>query len=395
MSPSPPDGLDGYADPGHLDPAAFEALVTTPTTAQQAPGAREIVSGVPVYEAADLEAAADDPHRRRELASGIAHCLRDGPGVLVVRGAVGDVAAVDALTQAFSRIADRERERRLASDHFATPGANTRIWNALAKSAVEAPDAWVRYHASATLDLVAEAWLGPHHLLTAQVNIVHPGGESQLPHRDYHLGFWTEQAPRFPRHTHFVSRFLTLQGAIAHTPMDLESGPTRVLPHSQRFLDGYVAWRDPRFVEIFRAHAVQLPLAVGDALFFDPALVHAAGANRGDRDRVANLYQVSSVFGVPMESVDRDGLALTVYPALLEAVDTGLIDRAAARRVVDAAADPQPFPTDLDADPPVGSMTPLSGTAVLHRALGERWSVDRLRDELARRRRARGPRPLP
>lgn len=33
--------------------------------------------------------------------------------------------------------------------------------------------------------LVSEAWLGPGYQITAQTNIVKPGGKAQQPHRDY------------------------------------------------------------------------------------------------------------------------------------------------------------------------------------------------------------------
>ena len=38
-----------------------------------------------------------------------------------------------------------------------------------------------------------EAWLGPNYQMTAQVNLVHPGGDFQQAHRDYHLGFQTAE----------------------------------------------------------------------------------------------------------------------------------------------------------------------------------------------------------
>ena len=67
----------------------------------------------------------------------------------------------------------------------------------------------------------------------------------------------------------------------------------------------------------FGAHHVQLPLRKGDLLFFNPALMHGAGANRtADRFRMANLLQVSSAFGRAMEAVDRTAMTLALYPAL-------------------------------------------------------------------------------
>ncbi len=67
--------------------------------------------------------------------------------------------------------------------------------------------------------------------MTSQVNVVRPGGKAQDPHRDYHLGFLSnEVAARYPAHVHLLSPVLTLQGAVAHSDMPVESGPTMYLP---------------------------------------------------------------------------------------------------------------------------------------------------------------------
>jgi len=87
--------------------------------------------------------------------------------------------------------------------------------------------------------------------------------------------------------------------------MPIESGPTRLLPFSQMFEAGYMAYRLPEFNEYFLDNYVSLALEKGDAIFFSPALFHAAGENRtADFERSANLIQVSSAFGKTMEAVD-------------------------------------------------------------------------------------------
>ena len=56
------------------------------------------------------------------------------------------------------------------------------------------------------------------------------------------------------------------------------------------FAPGYFAYRKPEFAAWFDAHRVQLPLAKGDAAFFNPALFHAAGHNRTSAiRRIGNL----------------------------------------------------------------------------------------------------------
>ena len=200
----------------------------------------------------------------------------------MIRQAQPDHGAIDAATEIFKRIiSDEKGGAGGGADHFAAAGANDRIWNALQKLCLAAPDIFARYHASPAIDLVSRAWLGPGYQLTAQVNLVRPGGKAQTGHRDYHLGFMTpEEAQAMPAHAHLLSPGLTLQGGLSHVEIPVDGGPTKLLPWSHQFEPGYLAYHDPRFAEIFERSYVQLPLAKGDAVFFNPALFHAGGENR-------------------------------------------------------------------------------------------------------------------
>src|SRR5439155_24719327 len=219
--------------------------------------------------------------------------------------------------------------------------------------------------------------------VTSQVNVVNPGGAAQEMHRDYHLGFASgEQAARFPVHAHRLSGVLTLQGAVAHTDMPAETGPTMYLPHSQKYLPGYLAWRMPEFGAYFEANYVQLPLGKGDAVFFNPALFHAAGTNRSaDVRRMANLLQVSSAFGRAMEAVDRTAMCRALYPVLLAQQAAGADERS-LRNVVAASAEGYAFPTNLDRDQPIGGLAPETQAELVWRALQEGWTPDALGAEL-------------
>ena len=100
---------------------------------------------------------------------------------------------LDRTTAAFNRmIADQRSRGAAAGDHFAKPGANDRVWNAR-RLAVTDPEAFVAYYANDVVALVATAWLGPGYQVTSQVNVVNPGGEGQTVHRDYHLGFQSDE----------------------------------------------------------------------------------------------------------------------------------------------------------------------------------------------------------
>ena len=234
--------------------------------------------------------------------------------------------------------------------------------------------------------MVCEAWLGPAYQVTSQVNCVNPGGAAQSAHRDYHLGFQTAEAmQRVPAHVHRLSPMLTLQGAVAHCDMPLESGPTLYLPFSQTYEPGYLATSLPEFRDYFAAHQVQLPLGKGDAVFFNPALFHAAGENRtSDIRRMANLLQVSSPYGRAMESVDRTSMSRALYPALRALRASGRLTRREAECAIAACAEGYSFPTNLDRDPPLGGLAPESQSALMLRALDAEWEAADLEAALDR-----------
>ncbi len=181
---------------------------------------------------------------------------------------------------------------------------------------------------------------------------------------------------------HRLSPVLTLQGAVAHSGMPAETGPTMYLPHSQKYLPGYLAWRRPEFREYFEANHVQLPLSKGDAAFFNPALFHAAGANRtAGVHRMANLLQVSSAFGRAMEAVDRRRMSAALFPALRAMAAAGAA-RSVIANVIAACAEGYSFPTNLDLDQPVGGLAPMTQAEILAQAVAEGWSQQRLETEL-------------
>lgn len=230
-------------------------------------------------------------------------------------------------------------------------------------------------HGPLHIALGCEAWLGPNYRMASQVNLVRPGGAAQDAHRDYHLGFLpSEQAAKYPPHLHHMSAALTLQAGVAHCDMPIESGPTKLLPFSQRYGAGYVAYTRDDFRGIFEKRYVQIAMNKGDILFFNPALYHAAGANRTtDVARMANLLQVSSAFGQPMETIDRIGMCKRLYPVLLAAKQRGTLSADEIENAVTCAADGYAFPTSLDNDPPIGGLAPQTQKELTLQALEENW----------------------
>ncbi len=367
----------GWLSAGDCQVVDLDRLVQTETRAQDCPQAGAILKGVPIYDGRVLrvaQCATADPHSwRRQLMAEWAQVWRSGPGVLVVKGLMPDAAVVDAASVEFRALIEESHAAGYGGDHFAKPGANDRVWNALEKLCLRAPDVFAAYYGNALLATVCEAWLGPAYQITSQINSVNPGGAAQTSHRDYHLGFFTAAgAERFPAHVHQLSPLLTLQGAVAHVDMPLESGPTLYLPHSQKYEAGYLVAGLPAFQEYFDEHHVQLPLSKGDGIFFNPALMHAAGHNRSaDIRRMANLLQVSSAFGRCMETVDRVRMAQRLYPSLQQAQREGIMPATDLDAAVAASAEGYAFPTNLDRDPPIGGLAPQSQQDLMRSALAQ------------------------
>ncbi|MGB7340594.1 MAG: phytanoyl-CoA dioxygenase family protein, partial [Phototrophicaceae bacterium] len=345
------------------------------------PHAHAVVDNVLIYNGDNIRQLLQAVTTKSSITSEIVAALKDGPGVIVIKGAYDDLSVIDRTTQLFNEIVVEEKtDDGAKGDHF---GTNERIWNAIQKACVKDPDLFIDYYSNPIMALVCEAWLGPYYRVTAQMNNVKPGNKAQSVHRDYHLGFQSAATvTRFPAHVQVMSQYLTLQGAIVHVDMPLEMGPTVFLPYSQQYDAGYIAYTRPEFGEYFAKNRVQLPLDKGDLVFFSPALFHGAGENVTETDRLANLIQISSAFGRTMETLNNHTMIEAVYPALLKRIEDNSISDDLIENTIAAVADGYSFPTNLDLDPPIGGNAPQTQQDIMRQALKEGWSLDTLKDAL-------------
>ena len=359
---------------------AFRDAVERTTTAEMVPLADELAANIPIYDGGRIRRSIDRPELSKAYMAEWNQVLASGPGVIAIRDAINDTALIDDVTDILKRIIEQEAATQAGSgDHFAAAGANARIWNAHEKLCMASPELFACYNANDIVPLASRSWLGPRYQITAQVNLVRPGGQAQVSHRDYHMGFQpVEDLEQYPASVHALSPALTLQGAIAHCDMPAETGPTKLLPYSQTYLPGYIASTLPAFRAYFEAHCVQLSLNKGDMIFFNPAVFHAAGENRSaDVDRLANLLQVGSGYGRSIEIVDRTRMSLALYPTLLAFKTSGKLDARGVENVVRACAEGYPFPANLDIDSPLSGMAPPSQQDVMREALAEAWPHQR------------------
>ena len=362
-------------DAGNID--EFIAQVSVQTQLSDWPLASAVEENLLVYSGDDVRAASTNQSARNALMREWAQALSVGPGIVAISNAMPDHDSIDAATELFENIIDEQhRQGQNTGDHFAKPGANDRVWNALEKHCVADPSGFAKYYANDVIAMISQAWLGRGYQITAQVNRVNPGGSAQKAHRDYHLGFMSpDEILEFPEHVHTFGQMLTLQGAIAHCDMPLESGPTLYMPYSQLHLEGFIAFARDEYQAYFEQNRKQMALKKGDMVFFNPAVMHAAGHNQSnDIYRLANLLQVSSAFGRSIETVDRTRMLRSLYPVLLNA-KLGLSELH-LKNIVAASAEGYSFPTNLDLDPPTNGMAPLSQSAIVQAALSKDTPAD-------------------
>jgi hypothetical protein len=222
----------------------FKTLCAQTVTRGDYPLSSDVSSNVPIYALSQLDSS--DEELLVHLQAEWHHILLSGPGVLVLKNIFPDKKLIEKVNSVYKGIIESEKQESAKGDHFAGGLTNDRIWNSFSKHCLSDSQSFVEYYSNPWLALICEAWLGPAYCITSQVNIVKPGGAAQVSHRDYHLGFQTAEAcAKFPIATQIASQLLTLQGAVAHSDMPVESGPTRLLPFSQRFKEDFMAYRLP------------------------------------------------------------------------------------------------------------------------------------------------------
>lgn len=337
-----------YFSDSDIDYDELISICSQETIEANYPLSDSISNNVVIYDAKDFRSFVGNIEEEIKLKTEMHHVLESGPGVFVVRNLYNE-DVIDESNAIFEKIV--KNESNSSNDHFAA-GTNTRIWNSFQKVAMENQEAFINYYSNDLVKIIAESWCGPNSQMTAQVNIVRPGGEMQKPHRDYHLGFQeNEVVEKFPISIHRLSNYLTLQGGVAHTDMPLESGPTVVLPYSQQYDLGYLTWRDTKFADFFNKYSVQNSMSKGDGIFFNPAIFHAAGANiTNNFHRIGNLLQISSAFGKTMEHIDYIKIITHIYPSLLDHLKNKTLSERLIENVLICATDGYAFPTNLDSD---------------------------------------------
>ncbi|MEQ1522224.1 MAG: phytanoyl-CoA dioxygenase, partial [Aestuariivirga sp.] len=148
----------------------FVKVISRETSLSDYPLASAIQSNVLIYEGDAVRAAAKDPDQRKAFMAEWAEAMYSGPGIVVFKNAFPDKAVIDAATAQFNAMIKKQHETNTGGgDHFAKPGANDRIWNALEKLCLANPELFARYYANDIVALISESWLGTGYQITSQL----------------------------------------------------------------------------------------------------------------------------------------------------------------------------------------------------------------------------------
>ena len=296
----------------------FRALIEQATDLTAFPTAGAVESKILIYEATHLREATEKETGRQAVQAELARALLDGPGVILVRNAF-DPSVVDRATTVFATLIDEEiAAGKSGGDHFAKPGTNARLWDSLSKLAARDPDVFVDYFSNDVLALVSLAWLGPGYQVTSQVNLVNPGGVAQAVHRDYHLGFMSnERAASFPAHVHRLSPCSPCRVRSPVLTCRLRAGRRSMCPIRRNTFP--VTWPGAcrNSGSTVRSTTFSCRSAKAMPPFSTPPFsTPPATTALEDIHRMANLLQISSSFGRAMETIDREAVTNAIYPAL-------------------------------------------------------------------------------
>ena len=139
----------------------FVKLIARETSLSDYPLASAVQSNVLVYEGDAVRKAAGDPDHRKAIMAEWAEAIYSGPGIIVFKNAFPDKSVLDAATAQFNAMIKEQHEANTGGgDHFAKPGANDRIWNALEKLCLRDPELFAKYYSNEIIALISESWLG-------------------------------------------------------------------------------------------------------------------------------------------------------------------------------------------------------------------------------------------
>ena len=98
-----------FFKPRDIDIQSFTALCSQSTEPAAYPCAADVVENIVIYDGDIVRAALVGSDTEAVLKAEMVHCLKDGPGLFVVRRAYGDLSVIDKSTRVFQVMVTQEK----------------------------------------------------------------------------------------------------------------------------------------------------------------------------------------------------------------------------------------------------------------------------------------------
>lgn len=221
-----------------------------------------------------------------------------------------------------------------------------RLWNFYSDLSQYDIKTWIDYFGDKNLYNLLSLWMGAYLRYSAQVNILKKGYLGHWIHQDYPVGLYSKDFVKKLSPVQYQSiQHFSLQVLIAHDEMTPSNGALKVLPASQLWSQAQIInFSSNSFTEFFNTECHEICMSPGDALFYNPHLIHCTGDLNDGEQRRAALILATSPFLVPMEKTNFSCIQEQLDPYLKSQLVMNKISKEDVKRLLQISSDPCQFP---------------------------------------------------
>ena len=112
----------------------FKQSLSQKTNKSDVPLSKGIEKNIPLYEGKEINERSLEENYKIELLREWSNVFKEGSGIIVIKKGIANSKVISEATSVFTKLIETEKEKfNSGGDHFAKPGANDRVWNALEK----------------------------------------------------------------------------------------------------------------------------------------------------------------------------------------------------------------------------------------------------------------------
>ena len=112
----------------------FKQSLSLQTKKSEVPLSKSIEKNIPIYEGKEVNERSLEEDYKIALLREWSNVFKEGSGIIVIKKGIANLKVISKATSVFTKLIETEKEKfNSGGDHFAKPGANDRVWNALEK----------------------------------------------------------------------------------------------------------------------------------------------------------------------------------------------------------------------------------------------------------------------